>query len=375
MAPQDFSFGKAVFHFFSIAGKRPTAALWIALWQAVLTGALVYLAFVTIGDFYLWLIGQIASGVEPNETELLSRIGGVIAFGPLISIGGMLISLMAQAAWLRLLTREEVAPVIPFRIGGDELRLFVTNVGLMAIGMLFYFATSLIVGIVVGVGIAAAVAGDGSVGAGMAGGLFVGLFIIALVLAAIFVAVRLSAAPATTVLEKRIAFPAWGATRGVFWPVLGSYIVVAIIIFILSSIIGTIVNFAFRQFVMRKAAEAGEVIAEAPVWLGDADTVGLVPAEDISLLMPVTSREGIRGEVTWTGPLEAPIAAGTELARFTISRPGLNDTTVPLMAASDVGKAGFLPRFTAAAGQVFERARMLAGGTDADDGADAPAVN
>ncbi|MZR12668.1 D-alanyl-D-alanine carboxypeptidase [Maritimibacter sp. DP07] len=136
-----------------------------------------------------------------------------------------------------------------------------------------------------------------------------------------------------------------------------------------------IVNFAFRQFVMRKAAEAGEVIAEAPVWLGDADTVGLVPAEDISLLMPVTSREGIRGEVTWTGPLEAPIAAGTELARFTISRPGLNDTTVPLMAASDVGKAGFLPRFTAAAGQVFERARMLAGGADADDGADAPAVN
>jgi hypothetical protein len=245
MAPQDFSFGKAVFHFFSIAGKRPTAALWIALWQAVLTGALVYLAFVTIGDFYFWLIGQIASGVEPNATELLSRLGGAIAFGPLISIGGILISLMAQAAWLRLLTRDEVAPVIPFRIGGDELRLFVTNVGLMAIGMLFYFATSLIVGIVVGVGIAAAVAGDGSVGAGMAGGLFVGLFIIALVLAAIFVAVRLSAAPATTVLEKRIAFPAWGATRGVFWPVLGSYIVAAIIIFILSSIIGTIVNFAF----------------------------------------------------------------------------------------------------------------------------------
>lgn len=135
----------------------------------------------------------------------------------------------------------------------------------------------------------------------------------------------------------------------------------------------SILTWAYRQFVMKTAVKEGTIVAEAPVWLGDAATVGLTPAADVELLMPVTALEGLQGEVTWTGPLEAPITAGQTLAELTITRAGMDDTVVPLVAASAVGKAGFMPRFGAAAGQVLTMARDLAG--IGGDDSDAPVVN
>ena len=47
-----------------------------------------------------------------------------------------------------------------------------------------------------------------------------------------------------------------------------------------------IVNWAFRQFVQKTVARAGQRVAEAAVWMGSEATVGLVPATDVSLLVP-----------------------------------------------------------------------------------------
>lgn len=244
MNTRTYDFGSAVFHFFHVAGKRPAAVLWIGLWQALLSGGMVYLVWLTLGDFYIWMFQMAASGVEPDEAEVFARMGGMMAMMPLISIGGILITLMAQGAWLRLLTRQEMAPVIPFRIGGDELRLLVTNLGLIAIGIGAYFVFAFLIAIAA-FGAAAVFSGGGDAAAGAAAGLVVAIGLLTFLIIAIFIGVRVSAAPALTVLEKRIAFPAWGATKGVFWPVLGSYILTGIIIFVLSSVIGLIVNFAF----------------------------------------------------------------------------------------------------------------------------------
>ena len=242
MSTRSYDFGKAVFHFFHIAGKKPVAVLWIALWQALLMGGLAYLAWITFGDMYIWLIQTAASGVEPDEAEIISRMSSVMGLMPLISIGGMLIALMAEAAWLRLLTRQEIAPVFPFRLGSDELHLFVTNLGLIAIGIGMYLIFLFLM-IFVGVGMLATLSGGGGAEAGMVTGLFVVIGFFVAISISIFVSVRVSAAPAMSILEKRIAFPAWGATKGVFWPVFGSYIVTGILIFFLSAIVGLILNF------------------------------------------------------------------------------------------------------------------------------------
>ncbi|NDW53461.1 D-alanyl-D-alanine carboxypeptidase family protein [Aliiroseovarius sp. PrR006] len=122
-----------------------------------------------------------------------------------------------------------------------------------------------------------------------------------------------------------------------------------------------IVNWAFRQFTMKTTVKAGQRVAEAPVWLGSSATVGLVPAEDVNLLIPAGQRGGITATVNWTGPIPAPIAQGQELAQMVISRDGLSDTVVPLYAEFGVGNAGYTKRLATAAGKVL--AMVLGGDT------------
>ena len=129
-----------------------------------------------------------------------------------------------------------------------------------------------------------------------------------------------------------------------------------------------IVNWAFRQFTMKTTVKAGERVAAADVWLGAADTVGLVPAQDVNLLIPAAQREGISATINWDGPIAAPIAQGQELAQMVISRDGLSDTVVPLFAEEGVGNAGFGKRLTVAA----ERVLALVMGNDAPPAAVQP---
>ncbi|WP_298497694.1 D-alanyl-D-alanine carboxypeptidase family protein [uncultured Maritimibacter sp.] len=129
----------------------------------------------------------------------------------------------------------------------------------------------------------------------------------------------------------------------------------------------SILNWSFRQFAMRTPVKAGQVIAEVPVWLGDAATVALAPAEDLELLMPVTASGSIEGKVDWTGPIEAPVAQGTQLATLTITRAGMGETVVPLVATTSVAEAGFGPKFKAAATQALVMARNLADRDGAGD--------
>ncbi len=121
------------------------------------------------------------------------------------------------------------------------------------------------------------------------------------------------------------------------------------------------INWAFRQFAMKTVARAGVEVARADVWLGDAPDVALVPAEDITLLIPALQRDGVSAEIAWQGPVRAPVAKGQELARMVIKRKDLPDTEVALVAANAVGEAGFRDRFLVA----FAKLRDMVLGDDA----------
>lgn len=116
-----------------------------------------------------------------------------------------------------------------------------------------------------------------------------------------------------------------------------------------------IVNWAFRQFTEKTVAKAETRIAEAPVWLGAADSVGLVAAQDVKLLLPSQVQESVTAEVVFNGPLEAPIVKGTQVAELIIHVPDLPDARIPLVAETDVAKGGFLKRLTAAANVLITR--------------------
>tara|TARA_R110002049_G_scaffold10127_3_gene50487 strand:+ start:197968 stop:199137 length:1170 start_codon:yes stop_codon:yes gene_type:complete len=124
-----------------------------------------------------------------------------------------------------------------------------------------------------------------------------------------------------------------------------------------------IVNWAFRQFSQRELGKAGTQLAEAPVAMGEATSVGLELKEDLSVLAPVAGGQEMKAEVVYKGPFHAPVTKGDELAELVLTRDGLPDVRVPLIASAGVAPGGFMVKITAAAQHLL--ARLNAGPQDA----------
>jgi len=116
-----------------------------------------------------------------------------------------------------------------------------------------------------------------------------------------------------------------------------------------------IVNWAFRQFARKSVVKAGEEVARAPVWMGEAQSVGLTPAEDIETLLPVLGGDQVAAQVVYTGPVRAPVAAGDQMAELVLTPEGLPETRVPLVAAEAVAQGGFVTRLRTVSGLLIKR--------------------
>lgn len=114
-------------------------------------------------------------------------------------------------------------------------------------------------------------------------------------------------------------------------------------------------SWAFRNFALKTVAKAGDILGQAPVFLGRSETVGLSVAQDATTLVSALDRDGVKGEIVFDGPLAAPIAAGTEVGHLVITATGLPPRSVPLVAAQDVAKAGLIGRMRAAALHIYTR--------------------
>ena len=123
-----------------------------------------------------------------------------------------------------------------------------------------------------------------------------------------------------------------------------------------------LVNWSFRQFAEKEVARSGTRIAEADIWMGQAATVGLTVAEDLTLLLPILNEDSVNAEVVYDGPIEAPITAGDEIAELVINLDGLPEKRLPLIAETDVPRGGFTTRMRTAATVLWEKF-----GPDTDD--------
>ncbi|KIT17734.1 D-alanyl-D-alanine carboxypeptidase family protein [Jannaschia aquimarina] len=116
-----------------------------------------------------------------------------------------------------------------------------------------------------------------------------------------------------------------------------------------------IVNWAFRQFAEEQLFDDETATMHADVFMGEAPTVALEPAEELTVLLPTTGRQPLAGEISYDGPINAPIEAGQQIATLTLSHPGMEPWSVPLVAAEDVPRAGPLRRIQIAGGTVAGR--------------------
>ncbi len=122
-----------------------------------------------------------------------------------------------------------------------------------------------------------------------------------------------------------------------------------------------IVNWAFRQFAEQTIVKSGKALAQADVFMGAEESVGLVAKDDVTLLLPVARPEGLKAEVVYTGPIEAPVTEGQRLAELIIQPEGLEETRVPLFAESTVDAGGFLDRMTVVSQVLLKRLQDRSG--------------
>jgi D-alanyl-D-alanine carboxypeptidase (penicillin-binding protein 5/6) len=122
-----------------------------------------------------------------------------------------------------------------------------------------------------------------------------------------------------------------------------------------SSESAAIVNWAFGQFAQRTIVKEGQQFAQADVWMGSEPNVGLVAAQDQTVLLPVLAGDSLSAEVVYSGPLNAPIRKGDQLAELVFTPDGLSEIRIPLVADREVARGGFLSRMTTAIKVLLEQ--------------------
>ena len=108
-----------------------------------------------------------------------------------------------------------------------------------------------------------------------------------------------------------------------------------------------LMSWGFREFDNYALFKAGDTVDEAPVWLGDEDTVPLVIAEDLKVTLPRNDRNGMQVSVVYDSPIPAPVPAGTEIAKLRVTWPGGVPVEVPLQAGAEVEQLGPFGRIAA----------------------------
>ena len=108
-----------------------------------------------------------------------------------------------------------------------------------------------------------------------------------------------------------------------------------------------LLSWGFREFDNYALFKAGDTVDEAPVWLGDEETVPLVIADDLKATLPRDDRKGMQVSVVYDSPIPAPVPAGKEIAKLRIVWPGGVPVEVPLQAGAEVGQLGAFGRIAA----------------------------
>lgn len=109
-----------------------------------------------------------------------------------------------------------------------------------------------------------------------------------------------------------------------------------------------LLDWGFREFGNYTLFNAGDVVDNAPVWLGEEATVPLVIAQDLTVTLSRAARRQLIVKAVYQSPLPARITQGTPLATLVVEAPETPPIEMPLLAGADVGRLGLFGRLGAA---------------------------
>jgi D-alanyl-D-alanine carboxypeptidase (penicillin-binding protein 5/6) len=110
-----------------------------------------------------------------------------------------------------------------------------------------------------------------------------------------------------------------------------------------------LIEWGFREFEDRHLVKAGDSVADAPVWLGQAPTVPVTVADDVFATVPRASTNDVKVTAAYDAPIPAPVKKGTKVGTLTIEVPNMGKQEVALLAGADVERLGAFGRMMAAA--------------------------
>ncbi|MFN3609092.1 MAG: hypothetical protein ACK4Y9_08515 [Hyphomonas sp.] len=220
----------------------------------------------TLAEWFLAL-QQLENDPNPSPDEVFELMfGGMGQLIPLIVIGGLIgwvfWAMFEVASQKRYLFGEGFS----LGFGGDELRMMIVGLlwGLMSFvvflipGVLMFSAF----GVLMGTDLSGQM-DDQTAGRFIAfffsgfGLMFLFFFLY------VFIATRLAPCFALTVKEKQIRFlDAWTVSRGRFWPILGAYVIIVIVVSVVSQIVSMIGQLLMMPMLMTLPQE-GNVPVEA----------------------------------------------------------------------------------------------------------------
>jgi D-alanyl-D-alanine carboxypeptidase (penicillin-binding protein 5/6) len=106
-------------------------------------------------------------------------------------------------------------------------------------------------------------------------------------------------------------------------------------------------DWGFRAWQAKPIAAKGKRVQTAEVQMGDARTVGLVAPRDLAVTIPAGTAGNMQVRVVYQGPIKAPIKQGDHIADLIVTTADTPPQTMPLVAESAVGTAGFFDRIAA----------------------------
>jgi D-alanyl-D-alanine carboxypeptidase (penicillin-binding protein 5/6) len=101
-----------------------------------------------------------------------------------------------------------------------------------------------------------------------------------------------------------------------------------------------LLSWAFSNFENVTLFAANDVVENAPVYLGSRPNVPLVGGADLVMTMPRSWRQHAKIQISYDGPIPAPINRGDVLGKLIVSGQGVPQTEMPLLAGDDVARLG-----------------------------------
>lgn len=107
-----------------------------------------------------------------------------------------------------------------------------------------------------------------------------------------------------------------------------------------------LIEWGFRETSNTTVLQAGDTVAEAPVWLGAQEKVPLVIPHPVVVTNTIGQTAKPRIVARFDGPVPAPIVKGTKLGTAVVTMPDGRVIEYPLQAGADVARASTFSRMS-----------------------------